>query len=74
MSKNPAALSGLYSSVTRDEGRFLYLLARVGKARRIAEFGSSFGVSTLYLASAARDCGGGVVTTEIEPHKIARRK
>jgi predicted O-methyltransferase YrrM len=74
MPNNPAALSRLYSSVTRDEGLLLYLLVCIGKARRIVEFGCSFGISTLYLASAARDCGGSLVTTEIESHKVAQTK
>jgi predicted O-methyltransferase YrrM len=39
-------------------------------ARRVVEFGTSYGVSTLYLAAAVRDNGGGtVIGTEIEPGK-----
>ncbi|MCA9709528.1 MAG: class I SAM-dependent methyltransferase [Myxococcales bacterium] len=56
--------------VSRDEGRFLYMTARVIGARNVVEFGSSFGISTLHLASAMKDSGGGmVITTEIEPSK-----
>jgi predicted O-methyltransferase YrrM len=40
------------------------------RARRVVEFGTSYGVSTLYLAAAVRDNGGGtVIGTEIEPSK-----
>jgi predicted O-methyltransferase YrrM len=47
----------------------------VAKARRIVEFGCSFGVSAIYLAAAVRDNGGGeVVTTEIEGKKIRRAR
>jgi len=52
-----------------------YMLCRSLKARRIVEFGTSFGVSTIYLAAAVRDTvrelgGEGVVIgTEIEPTK-----
>lgn len=52
-----------------------YMLCRSIKARRVVEFGTSFGVSTIYLAAAVRDTvreGGGdgiVVGTEIEPTK-----
>lgn len=72
MGRGNAALSRTYASVTREEGRFLYVLAHASKARQIVEFGCSFGISTLYLASAARDCGGSVVTTEIEPAKVVK--
>jgi predicted O-methyltransferase YrrM len=71
MAANARALSRTYASVTRQEGQFLYVLAHARKARQIVEFGCSYGVSTLYLAAAARDCGGRVVTTEIDPGKIA---
>ena len=52
-----------------------YLLCRSIRARRVVEFGTSFGVSTIYLAAAVRDTvredgGAGVVIgSEIEPTK-----
>ena len=47
-----------------------YLLCRSLGARRIVEVGTSHGVSTLYLAAAVRDNGGGlVIGTEHEPDK-----
>lgn len=61
-----------FSSVTAPEGRFLYLLARAMHAKRIVEFGCSFGISTIYLAAAAHENGGSVITTEIEPTKVSR--
>jgi predicted O-methyltransferase YrrM len=57
------------------KAEFCYLTARALGARRIVEVGTSHGVSTLYLAAAVRDNGGGsVVGTEYEPGKarIAR--
>jgi predicted O-methyltransferase YrrM len=66
----PAQMKNAYIPVSRDEGRFLYATARAAGARRVVEFGTSFGISTIYLAAAVRDSGGGVVyTTEIEPNK-----
>ena len=39
-------------------------------ARSVVEYGTSFGVSTLHLAAAVRDNGGGkVITTELQPEK-----
>lgn len=62
-------------AVSRETGRLLYMLARSAKARRIVEFGTSFGLSTLHLASALRDNGGGrLITTEFEPSKAARAR
>ncbi|MBS0430212.1 MAG: O-methyltransferase [Proteobacteria bacterium] len=61
--------------VSRATGRLLYLLARSSGARHIVEFGTSFGISTLHLAAALRDNGGGrLVTTEFEPSKVARAR
>jgi predicted O-methyltransferase YrrM len=57
------------------KARFCYSLCRALNAKRIVECGTSFGVSTLYLAAAIRDNGGGtVIATEYEPAKatIAR--
>lgn len=55
-----------------DTGTFAYLVARSIGARRIVEFGTSFGVSTLYFAAAVRDNGGGlVIGSEIEEEKVA---
>jgi predicted O-methyltransferase YrrM len=54
-----------------------YLLCRALWARRVVEFGTSCGVSTIYLAAAVRDNlrdfgGEGIVIgTEIEPSKAA---
>ena len=42
------------------------------RANRIVEFGTSFGISTTYLAAALQDNGGGVVIgSELEPNKVA---
>jgi predicted O-methyltransferase YrrM len=62
-------------AISRETGTLLYMLARSGGARAIVEFGTSFGISTLHLAAALRDNGGGrLITTEFEPSKIARAR
>jgi predicted O-methyltransferase YrrM len=55
------------------QGELLYLLARSKSVRCAVEFGTSFGVSTIYLAAAVRDAGAGgrVVGTEMVPEKVA---
>lgn len=64
-------MGDLYLAVSEDEGKLLYLLARSKTAVRIVEFGASYGISTIYLAAAARDNNGRLTTTEIHPEKCA---
>ncbi len=62
-------------AVSREAGALLYMLARGCGARTIVEFGTSFGISTLHLAAALRDNGGGrLITSEFEPSKVARAR
>jgi len=69
------SLKDLPLAVSRQTGMLLYMLARGCRARTIIEFGTSFGVSTLHLAAALRDNGGGrLITTEFEPSKVARAR
>ena len=64
-----------FLSVTPDYGRFLYAMARATKATRIVEFGTSMGISTVYLAAALRDNSGGqLIGSELEPGKVARAR
>ncbi|MET3519448.1 O-methyltransferase [Mesorhizobium abyssinicae] len=68
-------LRDLWLAVSPETGTLLYMLARSSGARVIIEFGTSFGISTLYLAAALRDNGGGrLITTEFEPSKVVRAK
>lgn len=62
-------------AVSRETGALLYMLARSTGARSIIEFGTSFGISTLLLAAALRDNGGGrLITSEFEPSKVSRAR
>jgi predicted O-methyltransferase YrrM len=69
------AMSDFYIPVTPEAGRLLYSLVRATRPATIVEFGMSFGISALHLASAVRDNGSGrVVTTELSEAKIAAAK
>jgi predicted O-methyltransferase YrrM len=69
----PESMKECFIPVSPEQGEFLYLTARALGARTIVEFGTSFGISTIYLAAAVRDNGGGqVIGTEIEPSKHER--
>ena len=64
-------------ALDREKGEFCYQLCRSLRATCVVEAGTSFGVSTLYLAAAVRDNqveNGIVIGTEHEPKKaeIAR--
>ncbi len=68
-----ALLDDAFIPVSPDAGRWLYVLARGSVPGTMLEFGTSFGISTIYLAAAVRDRGSGrVVTTELSEHKAKR--
>jgi predicted O-methyltransferase YrrM len=68
-------MKDLWLPVSRQTGELLYMLARSTNARTIVEFGTSFGISTLYLAAALRDNGGGrLISSEFEVSKVARAR
>src|SRR5215510_5844194 len=68
-------LSDKFIALDRSKAEFCYQVCRALGARRIVEAGTSFGVSTLFLAAAVRDnvrAAGGegvVIATEYEPGK-----
>ena len=69
--------SDKFVALDRDKAEFCYQLCRATDSRRIVEIGTSYGVSTLYLAAAVRDnirAAGGdgiVIATEYEPEKAS---
>jgi predicted O-methyltransferase YrrM len=66
-------LAEAYLPVPRGVGRLLYILARARRSKTIVEFGTSLAISTIYLAAAIRDNGGGtVITTELHAEKARR--
>lgn len=68
-------LKDLPLAISRETGALLYMLARGCRAHTVVEFGTSFGISTLHLAAALRDNGGGhLITSEFEPSKLARAR
>ena len=61
-------------NVSPNEGKLLYLLAKIAGARRILEIGTLGGYSTMWLASAL-PAGGKLVTLELEEkHAAVARK
>jgi predicted O-methyltransferase YrrM len=65
----------MWLPVSRKSGVLLYMLARNANARNIVEFGTSFGISTLHLAAALRDNGGGrLIGSEFESSKVVQAR
>ena len=60
--------------VSAAQGKFLHLLVRMSRAKRILEVGTLGAYSTIWMAKAL-PAGGTIVTLEYEPHhaEVARR-
>ncbi|WP_280395636.1 O-methyltransferase [Nocardia brasiliensis] len=71
----PDRFSDAFLALGREQAAYCYAQARAVRARRVVEFGTSFGVSTIWLAAAVRDNGGGtVISTEIVAPKAERAR
>jgi predicted O-methyltransferase YrrM len=72
LSRDPFAYGEEGFSIVPAQGDLLYLLCRGLRTKRVAEFATSVGMSTLYFAAAMRDNGGGtVIGSELVPAKVA---
>ncbi|HXW47506.1 MAG TPA: class I SAM-dependent methyltransferase [Streptosporangiaceae bacterium] len=66
------AFQDLYIPISPEAGHLLYALVRAIRPQTVVEFGTSFGISTIYLAAAVADNGTGqVITTELSAKKAA---
>jgi predicted O-methyltransferase YrrM len=58
-------------NVEPETARLLGVLARGLRAKRLLELGTSNGYSTIWLADAARACGGSLTSIEIDSARVA---
>jgi predicted O-methyltransferase YrrM len=66
------ALAGVYMPISKAGGNLLYALVRAARPATVVEFGTSYAISTIFLAAAVRDNGTGrVLSTELSKTKIA---
>ena len=66
------ARQDVYIPISAEGGKLLYGLVRASRPETVVEFGTSYGISTLYLAAAVTDNGTGhVFTTELSKKKAA---
>jgi predicted O-methyltransferase YrrM len=65
------AAQDLYIPISAEAGQLLYALTRAARPQTVVEFGTSFGISTIYLAAALTDNGAGrVLSTELSQRKV----
>jgi len=64
----------LLMPVGKDDGWFLHSLILAKRPARILELGTSYGYSTLFLADAATQVGGRVITMDLADYKQAEAK
>lgn len=70
-----SAARHIYMPVDREFGNLMYGMAIATKAKNIVEFGTSFGISTIFLGAALKDNGGGrLITTEFIQEKADTAK
>ncbi|TQS44710.1 O-methyltransferase [Cryptosporangium phraense] len=66
------AVASVYMPVSATGGDLLYALVRGARPETVVEFGTSFGISTLYLAAAVADNGTGhAYGSELSATKLA---
>lgn len=68
----PEDFKHAYLSITEEQGLFLVELIKKNKLKNIVEFGTSFGISTLFLAQGALETKGRIITTELIASKAEK--
>ncbi len=68
----PADFEKVYLPITEEQGKELHKLVIENQSKNVVEFGTSFGISTIYLADAVRQTGGKVITTELIESKAKK--
>ena len=70
----PKDFEQAYLPISKAQGEHLRNLILENKSKFIVEFGTSFGISTIYLAQAAKQIGGKVISTELLESKVITAK
>jgi len=70
----PKDLANVYLPISQIQGEDLGQLIVEHDCKQVIEFGTSFGISTIYLADAVRQTGGKVITTELIESKANTAK
>lgn len=70
----PSDFEHAYLPISKAQGEALRKLIMDHNCKTVVEFGTSFGISTLYLADAVSKTNGQVITTEIIESKALKAK
>lgn len=61
----PMDFEDAYLSISKKQGEDLIKMITNNNVKNIVEFGTSFGISTLFLAKGVLETGGQIITTEL---------
>ncbi len=61
----PTDFEDAYLSISQEQGEGLIRMITKNNIKNIVEFGTSFGISTLFLAKGVLETGGHIITTEL---------
>ncbi|MFP4845336.1 O-methyltransferase [Winogradskyella sp. PE311] len=68
----PSDFKDVYLSISQEQGRDLVQFIKNNNLKNIVEFGTSFGISTIFLAQGAADTAGHIITTELIESKAKK--
>lgn len=66
----PENFKEAYLAISKEQGNHLVELIRENNIKHIVEFGTSFGISTLFLAQGVLETNGHIITTELLDSKV----
>ncbi len=70
----PTDFKDAYLSISEDQGKYLAQLIMKNNYKNIVEFGTSFGISALFMARGVLETGGKIITTELIESKAQKAK
>ena len=65
----PSDFKHAYLPISKEQGEVIRQIILKNNCKQVVEFGTSFGISTIYLADAVRQTGGKVISTELLKNK-----
>ena len=68
----PIHFKDTYLAISKKQGEDIVHLIKENRIKTVVEFGSSFGISTLYLAEGILETNGSIVTTELIDSKAKK--
>ena len=68
----PKDFKDVYLSISEEQGEDLTRLIQKNNIKNIVEFGTSFGISTLFLAAGVLETQGKIITTELLESKAQK--